>query len=379
MRKMSEMPYHTGMKVKLHLSDRQKHLVAVNDGVRRAVYNHLVACGNERYRLKKTAALVPVEKNRLAYLDSVTGAVKNIKNAMPFLYGQEVDEQAIANAVKNYKGAWKNCRELHTGVPVFKKKSYEQSYQTNAHYYPGASSLSDSERSRKLKVPEFPLFFYICFFTFLPIRKRGRSNTMKKNLLTVIAIIACVLLAFNTIKTISLQEELDRLRSDMNDEIHTVNRNIDNIYGDVTAMLEAEANQLAVSEWRYGDFSIDDRTAEIICTVVPKVYTPGTTQATIVCNGQEYPLIYVNEQFTATIELSLFDRNELNMVKLNDHGTIRTQELDWIIEPRYEVLLISHADMSGCARQVNQFQKLHPELITFLELPLRTMPILSIA
>ena len=135
MRKMSEMPYHTGMKIKLHLSDRQKHLVAVNDGARRAVYNHLVACGNERYRLKKTAALVPVEKDRLAYLDSVIGAVKNIKNAMPFLYGQEVDEQAIANAVKNYKGAWKNCRELHTGVPVFKKKSYERSYQTNAHYY----------------------------------------------------------------------------------------------------------------------------------------------------------------------------------------------------------------------------------------------------
>lgn len=172
---------------------------------------------------------------------------------------------------------------------------------------------------------------------------------MKKNLSTVIAIIACVLLAFNSIKIISLQEELDRLRSDVNDEIHTVNRNINNIYGDVTAMLEEEANQLAVSEWKYGDINIDARTAEVICTVVPKVYTPGTTQAAIVCNGQEYPLTYANEQYTATIELSLFDRNELNMVKLNDNGTIRTQELDWIIEPRYEVLLISHAGMGGSA------------------------------
>lgn len=144
MRKMSEMPYHIGLKVKLHLSDQQKQLVAVNDGVKRAVYNHLVACDNERYRLKKTASLVPVERERLAYLDSVTGPVRNIKNAMPFLYGKEVDEQAIANAVKNHKSAWKNCKERHTGVPTFKKKSYEQSYQTNPHYYPGASSLSDS-------------------------------------------------------------------------------------------------------------------------------------------------------------------------------------------------------------------------------------------
>ena len=151
---------------------------------------------------------------------------------------------------------------------------------------------------------------------------------MKKNVSTIIAIISCVLLAFNTVKIIGLQEELDRLRSDMNDEIHTANRNIDNIYGDVTAMLEEEANQLAVSEWKYGDINIDARSAEVICTVVPKAYTPGTTQATIVCNGQEYALTYADEQYTATIELPLFGRNELSMVKLNDNGTIRTQELD---------------------------------------------------
>lgn len=172
---------------------------------------------------------------------------------------------------------------------------------------------------------------------------------MKKNISTIIAIIACVMLAFNTIKIISLQEELDRLRSDVNDEIHTVNQNISGIYGDVQAMLEEEANQLAVSDWEYGEINVDNRTAEVICTVVPKVYTPGTTQATIMCNGQEYPLTYADEQFTATIEIPLFDRNELNMVKLNDNGTIRTQELDWIIEPRYEALLLSYAGMGGSA------------------------------
>lgn len=172
---------------------------------------------------------------------------------------------------------------------------------------------------------------------------------MKKNLSTIIAIIACVLLAFNTIKISTLQKELNRLRSDVDDEIHTVNQNISDIYGDVQAMLEEEANQLAVSDWEYGEINVDNRTAEVICTVVPKVYTPGTTQAAIVCNGQEYPLTYANEQFNATIELPLFDRNELNMVKLNDNGTIRSQELEWIIEPRYEALLLSYAGMGGSA------------------------------
>lgn len=135
MKKMKDLPYYIGLKVKIYPSDEQKRLIAVNDGAKRAVYNHLVACGNEKYRLSKTAGSVPAYQGRLDYLKSVTGEVCNIKNAMPFLYGDDVDEQAIANAVQNYHVAWKNMKELHRGVPVFKKKSSEQSYQTNAHYY----------------------------------------------------------------------------------------------------------------------------------------------------------------------------------------------------------------------------------------------------
>ena len=33
----------------------------------------------------------------------------------------------------------------------------------------------------------------------------------------------------------------------------------------------------------------------------------------------------------------------------NDNGTIRTQEEDWVIEPRYEALLLSYAGMGGSA------------------------------
>lgn len=143
MHTMSQMPYHIGFKVKLHPSDYQKHLIAVNDGAKRAVYNHLVACGNERYRLAKAvdsillshpAAYVPMYLERIDYLQSVSFDVKGIQNALPFLYGKEIDSLAVANAVKNYRFAWKNQKEQHRGVPMFKKKSYEQSYQTNAQY-----------------------------------------------------------------------------------------------------------------------------------------------------------------------------------------------------------------------------------------------------
>ena len=134
MRLSAEMPYHIGLKVKIYPSNEQKRLIAVNDGVNRSVYNHLVACNNEKYRLSKVASFVPAYRDKLDSLSNITGPVRNIKNALPYLYGKDVDEQAIANAMKNYSTAWKNQRERHVGIPTFKRKSYEQSYQTNAHY-----------------------------------------------------------------------------------------------------------------------------------------------------------------------------------------------------------------------------------------------------
>lgn len=135
MRKASDMPFHRGLKVKLYPSNEQKQIIAVNDGAYRAVYNHLVATGDEIWQLSKTASSVPAYRERINYLRSVREDTKAIKNALPYLYGNDVDSMVVDNAVKNYYAAWENMKVLHTGVPVKKKKSHEQSYQTNAHYY----------------------------------------------------------------------------------------------------------------------------------------------------------------------------------------------------------------------------------------------------
>lgn len=70
MRKCNQMPYHIGLVLKLHLSRQGKHIVAVNDGASRAVYNRLVVSGNEKYRLRKTADLVPMDRARLDFLET---------------------------------------------------------------------------------------------------------------------------------------------------------------------------------------------------------------------------------------------------------------------------------------------------------------------
>ena len=149
MRRCSEMPYHTGLVLRFYPSRNQKRFVAVNDGCRRVVYNRLVALGNEQFLLKKTASLVPAEKDRLEYIGSIlhnpdTALPAALKNAMPFLYGEGVDSLAVDNAIKNYRSAWKKFREdPHAGIPVFHKKGYEQSYQTNAHYRKDAACIND--------------------------------------------------------------------------------------------------------------------------------------------------------------------------------------------------------------------------------------------
>ena len=151
MRKCSDMNYHYGVTLKIYPSDAQKHIIAVNDGAQRAVYNRLVGSGNEIYRLRKTADLVPADRKRLENVirqyrnpdgKNPSPDSKRIKNALPFLNEKDVDSQTVTSAIRNYQAAWKNMRECHTGVPTFHKKSYEQSYQTSNHYHSGHEGLN---------------------------------------------------------------------------------------------------------------------------------------------------------------------------------------------------------------------------------------------
>ena len=173
---------------------------------------------------------------------------------------------------------------------------------------------------------------------------------MKQKTAAIIAVVSCALLAFNSVKLVRLQEELALLRSHTDTEINTLNRNIGEIYAGVSAKLEEGAAQLISGVWECGEIDVQTRTAEILCTVVPKVYSPDTTQVALICNGQEYAMQYADNRYSAVITLPLFETAVVSMVKLNDSGTIRTQELGWFVQPRYEVLPLTYAGIGGSAR-----------------------------
>ena len=143
MRSMSEMPYHMVIKGKLYLDDHKKHIVAINDGAKRYVYNHLVATNNKLYQLRKINIPISLIENRMDYLKSTIQSATAIKNAAPFLYDKDVDSDVVLHAIANYRTAWKNQKERHTGVPAFHKKRNTQSYQTSNHYKKDHEHMND--------------------------------------------------------------------------------------------------------------------------------------------------------------------------------------------------------------------------------------------
>jgi len=129
-----------------------------------------------------------------------------------------------------------------------------------------------------------------------------------------------------------------------------ISRNVSYIPEEIHRALEEEANLLAASDWEYGKIDVKNRTAEVVCTIVPKEYAPDSTEAALIVNGEEALMIYGDGQYTASITLPLFAESRIEQVMFNDGGTIRTQSLDWHISPRYEALLSSYAGMSGSAK-----------------------------
>lgn len=143
MKKVSEMLFHEGTVLKIYPSDAQKHIIAVNDGAFRSVYNFLVASDREIHQLKKTGIYIRTVRERIDYLKQATKSASYIANALPYLKEKSVDSQAVANAIQNYHKAWKNMKKNHCGIPTFHRKGYVQSYQTSAHYNKGAEGIGD--------------------------------------------------------------------------------------------------------------------------------------------------------------------------------------------------------------------------------------------
>ena len=137
MKKMSDLAYHYGLKMRIYPSSQQKKIIDLNGNIARTVYNKMVAIDQELYQLKQIKLPIDSILLRIKELEKRKNA-RNMSNHYPYMQNKNIDSLAKANAIQNYQKAWKMFRQVHrTGTPKFHKKGYYLSYQTNAQYGKG--------------------------------------------------------------------------------------------------------------------------------------------------------------------------------------------------------------------------------------------------
>ena len=137
MKKMSDLTYHYGLKMRIYPSSQQKKIIDLNGNIARTVYNKMAAIDQELYQLKQIKLPIDSILLRIEELEKRKNA-RNMSNHYPYMQDKNIDSLAKANAIQNYQKAWKMFRKVHrTGTPKFHKKGYRLSYQTNAQYGKG--------------------------------------------------------------------------------------------------------------------------------------------------------------------------------------------------------------------------------------------------
>lgn len=134
MKKMKDLSYHYGLKMRIYPSTQQKQLIKLNSDIARTVYNKLIAIDQELYQLNRVKLPLDVVTNRIDELKKRKNP-KNLSNHFKYMDNKLLDRQVISTAKQTYQNAWNMYKKVHTaGTPKFHKKGYAEKYQTSAHY-----------------------------------------------------------------------------------------------------------------------------------------------------------------------------------------------------------------------------------------------------
>lgn len=102
MKKMSDLEYHYGLKMRIYPSTNQKKIIKINGNIARTVYNKMVAIDQELYKLKQVKLPIDSVKERIKELKSRKNA-RNLSNHYQYMQDKNIDSLAKANAIQNYQ------------------------------------------------------------------------------------------------------------------------------------------------------------------------------------------------------------------------------------------------------------------------------------
>ena len=113
------MKTNRAIKYRIYPTEEQKHLLSVNFGCARFVYNKTL---EEQINLYKTS------KSHMSANTAKNWMKSNLKANNPFLY--EADSVALQFSVESLELAYQSFFDKRNGFPKFKRKDNEQSYTT---------------------------------------------------------------------------------------------------------------------------------------------------------------------------------------------------------------------------------------------------------
>ena len=170
---------------------------------------------------------------------------------------------------------------------------------------------------------------------------------MKERMKGVFIVVLCILLVLSMVQIHNLKEELERETGYLNSRISSLESQISNIYRNVNETLEKEASLLTFSEWNITSMDVDQVTANVEVTITPKEYLEGSTEAILQVGSREYTMNMEDGSFRAELEVPLFENTTIDQVVFQDGSQVRTEYLDWGINPRFDMLPDVYANPTG--------------------------------
>lgn len=166
---------------------------------------------------------------------------------------------------------------------------------------------------------------------------------MKQNLKNILLVINTILLVVCLVQINDLKVEFRNMKTNTGSQISSILTNLNNSYAYIEETLAKEASIVSKAEWEFGEIDITTGTVEIKAYVIPKEYQPDVTQAFFLCGNEEVATEYTDGKYAVTMNVPLFEDVNIPSVLFRENDTVRTESLDWIFNPRNELLPFVHA------------------------------------
>ncbi len=163
---------------------------------------------------------------------------------------------------------------------------------------------------------------------------------MKDIFWKIIAVVAVVLMIFAIAGQSKMQEEIDSLKSALNNGIVSVQNTVNSIYANIDSKLEAEGEILEKYDWYYGEVDYEKAQAEVIITALPKQYIEGATQMKVFVGGEAYSMKATDKgAYETRLTVSVFDEVEISGFSVDTEGVVSNCSTDsWSIYPYSDIL-----------------------------------------